>query len=511
MMQIRPTLEEVRALTETGEYGSVPISCEILSDTVTPLIALQRLQFVSDHCFLFESVEDHGRWGRYSFLGYDPRLTISCRNGRTQVEAGGTAFSYDEPPEQHIRRILAENRAPRLDYLPPFAGGLVGYFAYDYFKYAEPSLNLDAHDDEGFADMDLMLFDKVVAFDSFRQKLVLIVNMPLGGGMAGMSAADGSAERTSRGIDAAYHKAVAALRAMRDLVLEGERKPDVPGRITSEVRTLFDEDGYCAMVRRAQEYIRAGDIFQVVLSNRLDADFEGTLLDTYRLLRTINPSPYLIYMASSDLEVAASSPETLVRVEDGRVFTFPLAGTRPRGKTPEEDTALEADLRADEKERAEHDMLVDLGRNDVGKVCEFGSVKVEKHAEVERFSHVMHLGSTISGELRDDLDALDAVGSILPAGTLSGAPKIRACQIINDLEDNKRGIYGGTIGYIDLAGNLDMCIGIRLAYHRGGRVFVRSGAGIVADSVPENEFRECVNKARAVVCALETASEGLDA
>lgn len=501
-MQIQPTLEEVRALASTGRYGSIPLSCEVLSDSVTPLMALRRLQFVSNHCFLFESVEAHGNWGRYSFLGYDPRLAIACRNGETTVQAGGTTFASDESASACLRRILDENRAPRFDYLPPFAGGLVGYFAYDYFKYAEPTLNLDAHDDEQFADMDLMLFDKVVAFDNFRQKIVLIASLPIEAPADADEAYD---------IEAAYHKAEEQLRAMRTLVLEGQQKPDMPGRVTGPVRTLFDEEGYCTMVRSAKERIRAGDIFQIVLSNRLDADFTGTLLNTYRLLRTINPSPYLIYLASNDLEVAASSPETLVRVQDGRVFTFPLAGTRPRGNSPEEDAALEADLLTDEKERAEHDMLVDLGRNDVGKVCEFGTVKVEKHAEVERFSHVMHLGSTISGQLRNDLDAIDAVESILPAGTLSGAPKIRACQIINDLEDNKRGIYGGTIGYIDLAGNLDMCIGIRLAYHKGGRVFVRSGAGIVADSVPENEFRECVNKARAVVCALQSASEELDA
>ena len=523
-MQFRPTLEEARQLAETGHYGSIPISCEVLCDSVTPLTALRRLQFVSDHCFLFESVEQCGTWGRYSFLGYDPRLTISCVDGRTRVEAGGATFTYDEPPAERIRAILAESRAPRLDYLPPFAGGLVGYFSYDYFKYAEPTLTLDASDDEGFNDVDLMLFDKVVAFDNLRQKLVLIVNLPLSAGTTGAGTADAgpagpaAASHAAAGpvadgasLDAAYHKACAQLRSMRELVLAGPQKPDVPGRITSEVRALFDEKGYCAMVQRAQEHIRAGDIFQVVLSNRLDADFEGTLLDTYRLLRATNPSPYLIYLASPALELAASSPETLVRMENGHVFTFPLAGTRPRGATAADDARLEADLRSDEKECAEHDMLVDLGRNDVGKVAEFGSVRVEKYHEVEKFSHVMHLGSTISGRVRKDCDALDAVEAIMPAGTLSGAPKIRACQIINDLENSKRGIYGGTIGYIDLAGNLDMCIGIRLAYHRGGRVFVRSGAGIVADSVPKNEYRECVNKAKAVVEALETAGRGLGA
>ncbi|MFZ2755259.1 MAG: chorismate-binding protein [Atopobiaceae bacterium] len=495
-MEFRPTLDEVRSLAAEGTYGSIPVSCEILSDSITPLVVLRRLQFVSDQCFLLESAEAHGSRGRYSFLGYDPRLCISAKDGRVSVEAGGTTFARDGLPGDVIRAVLAESKAPRLDYLPPFAGGLVGYFSYDYLKYSEPTLVLDAHDDEDFADLDLMMFDKVVAFDSYAQKAVLICDMPV--------------PDDAVSLEAAYHHATDELASMRRLVLEGEQRANVSGRITSPVRTLFDEGAYAEMVRRAQEFIKAGDIFQVVLSNRLDADFEGTLLDTYRLLRTINPSPYLIYLASSELEVAASSPETLVRLQDGEVFTFPLAGTRPRGATPELDLALERDLLADEKELAEHNMLVDLGRNDVGKISEFGSVRVEKHLAVERFSHVMHLGSTISGHIRQGCDAIDAIDSILPAGTLSGAPKIRAAQIINELEDNKRGIYGGTIGYIDLAGNLDMCIAIRLAYHKNGKVFVRSGAGIVADSVPGNEYRECVNKARAVVAALESAQRGLD-
>lgn len=261
------------------------------------------------------------------------------------------------------------------------------------------------------------------------------------------------------------------------------------------------------MVEEAKRHIREGDIFQIVLSNRLSAPFEGSLLNTYRVLRTVNPSPYMFYLSGTDVEVAGASPETLVKVENGVVRTFPLAGTRPRGKTEEEDRALEADLLSDEKELAEHNMLVDLGRNDLGKVCQFGTVEVETFHSVERFSHVMHIGSTIRGTLREDKDALDALEAVLPAGTLSGAPKIRACQLIGELENNKRGIYGGAIGYIDFTGNMDTCIAIRLAYRKNGRVFVRSGAGIVADSVPEKEFEECMNKARASLAALELAQE----
>ena len=261
------------------------------------------------------------------------------------------------------------------------------------------------------------------------------------------------------------------------------------------------------MVEQAKHYIREGDIFQVVLSNRLEAGFEGSLLDVYRILRTINPSPYLFYFTSDDMELAGASPETLVKLEDGVLHTFPLAGTRPRGKTAEEDKRLEEELLSDEKELAEHNMLVDLGRNDLGKISRFGSVEVEKFHSIERYSHVMHIGSTVRGEIRDGFDALDAIEAVLPAGTLSGAPKIRACQLIGQLENNKRGIYGGAIGYIDFTGNMDTCIAIRIAYRKNGRVFVRSGAGIVADSVPEKEFEECLNKARAVVNALELAKE----
>lgn len=270
---------------------------------------------------------------------------------------------------------------------------------------------------------------------------------------------------------------------------------------------LFEKEAYCCIVERAKRYIREGDIFQIVLSNRLEAPFEGRLLNTYRVLRTMNPSPYMFYFSGTDVEVAGASPETLVKLEDGVLHTFPLAGTRPRGETREEDERLEAELLADEKELAEHNMLVDLGRNDLGKISRFGTVQVEKLHSVERYSHVMHIGSTVRGQIREEFDALDAIEAVLPAGTLSGAPKIRACQLIGELENNKRGIYGGAIGYIDFTGNMDTCIAIRIAYKKNGRVFVRSGAGIVADSDPEKEYNECINKAKAVIRALELGQE----
>ena len=354
-------------------------------------------------------------------------------------------------------------------------------------KYAEPSLTLDAKDTEGFQDMDFMLFDKVIAFDHYRQRLIFIVN------------AD------AENLEESYADACRELDGLVDLIRYGQPAKDMPGKLTSPLRPLFSETEYCGMVERAKEYIREGDIFQVVLSNRLEADYEGSLLNAYRILRASNPSPYMFYFSSDNMELAGASPETLVKLENGILHTFPLAGTRPRGATPEEDAALERELLSDEKELAEHNMLVDLGRNDLGKISEFGSVEVEKYLQIERFSHVMHIGSTVKGRIRPERDAVDAVDAILPAGTLSGAPKLRAMEIINELENNKRGVYGGAIGYLDFAGNLDTCIAIRLVFKKNGKVFIRSGAGIVADSVPEKEYQECANKAKAVIEALRIA------
>lgn len=307
--------------------------------------------------------------------------------------------------------------------------------------------------------------------------------------------------------EVSYNKAEMALKQMVDLLRHGAKKDEPSGKLLGAVTPLFEKEQFCEMVNQAKRHIREGDIFQIVLSNRLAAPFEGSLLNTYRMLRTINPSPYMFYFSGTDVEVAGASPETLVKLENGVLHTFPLAGTRPRGRNDAEDRALEAALLADQKELAEHNMLVDLGRNDIGKISKFGTVQVEKFHTIERFSHVMHIGSTVRGEIRDDKDALDAIEAVLPAGTLSGAPKLRACQLIGELENNKRGIYGGAIGYIDFAGNMDMCIAIRIVYKKNGKVFVRSGAGIVADSVPEKEFEECLNKAESSLKALALAQE----
>ena len=481
-----PSLNKVKEIANSGKYNILPVSCEILSDICTPIEALKILKNVSRHCYILESVVGNENWGRYTFLGFDPKLEITCSDGKMKV--GNLNITTDNPTKQ-IRGILSEYKSPKFDYLPSFTGGLVGYFSYDYLGYGEPAVRTNAADTENFKDVDLMLFDKVIAFDNYRQKIILIVNMSL--------------EEPETG----YNKAIFELNKLKELLICGEKKKEIGGHLTGEVTSLFSKEEFCSMVKKAKHHIKEGDIFQIVLSNRLSAPFEGSLLNTYRTLRTINPSPYMFYFSGTDVEVAGSSPETLVKLEDGVLHTFPLAGTRPRGKTEAEDIALEKELLADEKELAEHNMLVDLGRNDLGKISKFCTVEVEKLHSIERYSHVMHIGSTVRGEIKGDFDALDAVSAVLPAGTLSGAPKIRACQLIGELENNKRGIYGGAIGYIDFTGNLDTCIAIRIAYKKNGKVFVRSGAGIVYDSVPEKEYQECINKAAAVINALKSSEE----
>ncbi|RKM55908.1 anthranilate synthase component I [Butyrivibrio sp. X503] len=485
-MNITPSLEEVKKIAATQKYDVIPVSMEILSDFITPIETMRKLRNVSEHCYMLESAQADETWGRYTFLGYDPKLEITCKDGEMQI--GGKTVKTDKPA-QYLREIMAEHRSPRFENLPSFTGGLVGYFAFDYFGYCEPTAKSKVEDSDAFKDIDLMLFDKVIAFDNVRQKIVLIVNMQTKDGESG------------------YNRAVTELRQLKLLIEKGEKKKDDSGRLTGDVTALFSEKEYCEMVEKGKMHIKEGDIFQIVLSNRLSAPYEGSLLNAYRMFRTINPSPYMFYFAGTDVEVAGASPETLVKLEDGILHTFPLAGTRPRGKTEEEDKALEKELLVDEKELAEHNMLVDLGRNDIGKISEFGSVEVESLHDILRFSHVMHIGSTVRGKIKEGKDAFDAIDAILPAGTLSGAPKIKACKLIGELENNKRGIYGGAIGYIDFAGNMDTCIAIRLAYKKNGRVFVRSGAGIVADSDPKKEYAECLNKAKASLKALEMAQE----
>ncbi len=487
---IYPSLSEAAALK--AEYRMIPISRTMYADSKTPFEVLKILKRASGFCYILESLEDPARWGRYTFLGFDPKLIISCINGTVRISGETDVTLNASEPDLIIGKIMDANKSPRLKKLPPFTGGLVGYFSYDYIQYAEPSLKLCAEDEGLCKDFELMLFDKVIVFDNLKQKITLIVNA-----------------RTDA-MEENYYKALDELGYIAQLIKTGEACENDPLRLKSDFLPLFNKDEYCAMVQKAKRNIYEGDIFQVVLSNRLEAEAEGSLLDAYRVLRTENPSPYMFYLCIGDMEIAGASPETLVRLQDGVLYTLPLAGTKPRGKTDEEDAALENELLSDPKELAEHNMLVDLGRNDLGRISRFGSVTVEKYLNVERFSHVMHLSSTVRGVIREDKSALDAVKAVLPAGTLSGAPKIRACQIIDELENNKRGVYGGAIGYIDFTGNLDTCIAIRLAFKKNGKVYVRSGAGIVADSVPETEHQECLNKSGAVLNALKLSDGGLD-
>ena len=500
-----PSVEKVREMAAAGNYKRIPVCKELYADSYTPVEMMRILQKASHHCYLLESASQNEVWGRYSFLGYDPSMEITCTDGilkirKTSVndEEEAEEIRHVAHPGDAIREIIQQYKTPVMENMPAFTGGLVGYFSYDYIKYSEPKLELKDEEQQDFRDLDLMLFNEVIAFDHYRQKVLLIT---------GVLVEDCEDKEKT---ELSYKKAFEKLERMTELIKRGEKKEFPPIQLKSEIQPQFPKEKYCSMVEKAKHYIHEGDIFQVVLSNPMRAKAEGSLFDTYRVLRATNPSPYMFYFSSDDIEIAGASPETLVKLEHGKLSTFPLAGTRPRGKTPEEDKALEADLLQDEKELAEHNMLVDLGRNDIGKISELGSVKVEKYLTVERYSCVMHLGSTVTGTIKKGKDAIDAVDAILPAGTLSGAPKFRACQIIQELEKSKRGIYGGAIGYVDFTGNLDVCIAIRLVYKKKDEICIRSGAGIVADSVPEKEFEECQNKARAVVRAISQAQEGLE-
>lgn len=481
---IRPSLDEARQLGK--DHTIIPIALEIFSDVATSIEVLKTISKQSDNFYLLESVVNQDNWSRYSFLGYKPNLSIYATDDQVTVEEGNhtESFQADEPLNA-VNDILDRYKSPKISYLPPFTGGLVGYLSYDGIKYTEPSLQLTKNNPENFRDYHFLLMDKVIAFDHFRQKMVLIVNIE------------------TDNLEENYIQGVAELKDMEQMILHPDRSQEVD--LTQELgdfEALFSQSDYEHIVEKIQHHIVEGDIFQAVVANRFQAPFSGSLLQTYRQLRTINPSPYMVYMHFDDLEIACASPETLVSVRDGVVSSFPLAGTVPRGATDAEDKALVEGLLQNEKELAEHDMLVDLARNDLGKVAEFGSLEVSEYRAIKQFSHVSHISSKVAAKVRADVTCLDVLKAALPAGTLSGAPKIRACQLIDEIEDTKRGPYGGALGYIDFTGNMDMCIGIRMAVSKNNKVFVQSGAGIVMDSVPENEYFETKNKAKAMMAAL---------
>ena len=486
---IFPSLDRVKAIAPG--YDIVPVYMEILSDVRTPISVLKALKQVSSHTYLLESADNSNHWGRYSFLGYDPKIELFCKNHKMTIKDGTTRTFECSNPAVEIRNILSQYKSPRLEELPTFTGGFVGYFACEYIRYIEPTLDFPTPDDDPAMvnDVDLMLFDKVIAFDHYKNKIYLIANI------------------STNDLERNYNKAELELKALADLVVNG-KEADVPkGVLKTEFTSEFTKDEFEAVVKKTQHYIKEGDIFQCVVSNRREAEFEGSLLNAYRVLRTLNPSPYMFYLSGGDVELTGASPETLVKLTDGKMYTFPIAGTMRRGKNEAEDLAIEEKLINDEKELAEHNMLVDLGRNDLGKISKFGSVKVEALHMLQRFSHVIHITSTVSGDMQDGKDALDAIGATLPAGTLSGAPKICAIEILHELEKSPRGVYGGAVGYIDFSGNMDVCIGIRMAMNKGGKVYVRAGAGIVRDSVPESEFNETLIKGQSMISAITDAQE----
>lgn len=486
---IFPSLDRVKAIAPG--YDIVPVYMEILSDVRTPISVLKALKQVSSHTYLLESADNSNHWGRYSFLGYDPKIELFCKNHKMTIKDGTTRTFECSDPAAEIRNILSQYKSPRLEELPTFTGGFVGYFACEYIRYIEPILDFPTPDDDSAMvnDVDLMLFDKVIAFDHYKNKIYLIANI------------------STNDLERNYNKAELELKALADLVVNG-KEADVPkGVLKTEFTSEFTKDEFEAVVKKTQHYIKEGDIFQCVVSNRREAEFDGSLLNAYRVLRTLNPSPYMFYLSGGNVELTGASPETLVKLTDGKMYTFPIAGTMRRGKTEAEDLAIEEKLINDEKELAEHNMLVDLGRNDLGKIAKFGSVKVEALHMLQRFSHVIHITSTVSGDIQDGKDALDAIGATLPAGTLSGAPKIRAIEILHELEKSPRGVYGGAVGYIDFSGNMDVCIGIRMAMNKGGKVYVRAGAGIVRDSVPASEYNETLIKGQSMISAITDAQE----
>ena len=374
-----PTLDQVKEIIKNNEYDLVPISKEIYGDSITPIEVMRILKNYSKHCYMLESVDDTKRWGRYTFMGYKPKSEITCLNNVMNVD--GKEFKVDHPGI-YIKELLKRYRSPKIAGLPTFTGGLVGYFAYDYFKYSEPVLNLKSDDKEGFNDVDLMLFDQVICFDNYKQKIILIANAKV------------------KDLDDSYQKATAKLDKLHELIIKGLKARIEPLKLKGEFNPLFSQDEYCSMVNKAKKYIKEGDIFQIVLSNHLEAKASGSLFDTYRVLRTTNPSPYMFYFSSDNQKIAGASPETLVKLEDQTLYTYPLAGTRPRGKDEREDKQFEESLLTDQKELAEHNMLVDLGRNDIGKIAKFGSVTVEKYLEILRFSHVMHWFDSIGNDFR---------------------------------------------------------------------------------------------------------------
>jgi anthranilate synthase component 1 len=486
------TFDEFVDLAQRGTF--VPVCKEIVADLLTPVSAFLKIAEHSDYAFLLESVEGGEHVGRYSFLGKDPFLILHGRRDTTLVERAGTLTESERPFIDTLRELMNGFRSPFVPGLPRFTGGAVGYLGYDCAPWFEPRV---ARDGDAAAADDLagfMLFDTVLAFDHVQHRILIIANARVSG---------------DEDLRSLYQFACAKIEFVERELERALSLPRPAAAPALDLRSNFTQDGFEHIVRRAKEHIAAGDIYQVVLSQRFEAEIGVDAFTVYRALRHVNPSPYMFFLRMGSRAIVGSSPEMLVRVEGRHAVTHPIAGTRPRGRSEEEDLRLADELKRNEKEKAEHVMLVDLGRNDLGRVCDYGTVRVPKYMALERYSHVMHLVSVVEGQLAEDRDRLDALVACFPAGTVSGAPKVRAMQIINDLEPSHRGLYAGAVGYLDFAGNLDFCIAIRTILLDQGRARVQAGAGIVADSNPTAEYEETRDKARAMVRALEIALTGL--
>jgi anthranilate synthase component 1 len=488
------SFEEFVELAKRGTF--VPVVKEVVADLLTPVSAFLKIAEHSDYAFLLESVEGGEHVGRYSFLGKDPFLILRGRRDETLVEQAGVTTTADTPFIDTLRGLMNSFQSPFVPGLPRFTGGAVGYLGYDTAEEFEPAVaRADGRDGAAVAeDAGFMLFDTVLAFDHVQHRILLIANARISG---------------DEELRSLYQFACAKIEFLESELERALSLSRVASADTLSLTSNFTQPAFETIVRQAKEHIAAGDIYQVVLSQRFSAAVGVDPFTVYRALRHVNPSPYMFFVRMGERSIVGSSPEMLVRVEGRHAVTHPIAGTRPRGRSDEEDQRLAEELKRNEKERAEHVMLVDLGRNDLGRVCEYGTVRVPTFMSLERYSHVMHLVSVVEGQLAADRDRLDALVACFPAGTVSGAPKVRAMQIINELEPSRRGIYAGAVGYLDFAGNLDFCIAIRTIVLERGQAHIQAGAGIVSDSNPTAEYEETRDKARAMVRALELALAGL--
>ena len=489
-----PDFEMVESLA--GDFNIIPVSMEVYADMDTPISMFKKLQN-NGGCFLLESVEGGEKWGRYSFMGRNPFISVKGSGSNTIINyRDGKTLQIPKNPVEALKELITSYKSAVLPGMPRFNGGAVGFFGYDTVRYFEDLPDVP-EDDIGMPELHFMFADEIIAFDHLRQRIHIIVNMHVKGNI------ERAYNTTVDRIKGVYREIMASRSRLEDNGINTGMQAVKPQNVQSNI----SKEAFCIQVEKAKEYIRNGDIFQVVLSQRFTAESDSDPFNVYRALRIINPGPYMYYLKFDGYTIAGSSPEMLVRLEDGIVETCPIAGTRKRGKTKEEDDFLAEELLADEKERAEHVMLVDLGRNDIGKVSEFGSVVVRDFMHIEKYSHVMHLVTAVQGRLKSGLTAFDALSAVLPAGTLSGAPKIRAMEIIDELETVKRCHYGGAVGYLSFNGNLDSCITIRTILFKNGKAYIQAGCGIVADSDPEKEYEESVNKAKAALGALEEAKK----